>query len=91
MPKRRRIKVIFTKLGRQKVWGMADSEIEIDVRTKGKKLLEILNHEALHVIFPSLEEDEIIKASIELTNLLWSLGFRRCDLDNSIELQDGKK
>ncbi len=35
----RRIKVKYTKLGRQKAWGMAHSEglVELDERIKGKK------------------------------------------------------
>ena len=59
-----RINVIYKKLGRHKVYGYAnlgDNEIELDVRLKNKKHLEILIHECLHILFPELEEDEIVE------------------------------
>ena len=55
-----RIKVVYRKLGKEKVYGWANSEnnsIEIDERLKGKKQLEIILHEALHLLHPELEED----------------------------------
>ena len=87
------IKVKYSKLGRKLAWGLAHISkrlIEIDERAKGKKHLEILNHEALHILFPKLTEDEIIKASIELTNLLWKENYRKTDNSNKIKLQNGK-
>ena len=60
-----RINVIYKKLGRHKVYGYAnlgDNEIELDVRLKNKKHLEILVHECLHILFPELEEDEIVES-----------------------------
>jgi len=41
----KKIKVIYKKLGKEKVYGFAnlgDNEIEIDARLKGKKHLEIM-------------------------------------------------
>jgi len=83
------IEVKYKKLGRQKAYGIADEHIILDTRLKGKKHLEILIHEALHIIFPELSEDEVVEKSILLTNLLWSESYRKTDLDNSQPLQDG--
>lgn len=89
----RRIKVKYTKLGRQKAWGMAHSEgfIEVDHKIKGKKLLEILIHESLHILYPLDSEEEIVHKSVILCNTLWNEKFRRIDSDNTIPLQDGTK
>lgn len=84
------IKVKYSKLGRNKAWGFAhslDNTIEIDIRAKGKKHCEVLTHEALHLLFPNLEEDEIEEKSIILTNLFWKEGYRRIDNDTSQPLQ----
>lgn len=90
MPKKpNRIKVIYRKLGRERAYGQADDFIELDPRLKGKKHLEILVHEALHCLFPALDEDKIIKKSITLINTLWYEGYRRIDEDTSHPLQDG--
>ena len=67
------------------------NEIEIDSRLKGKKLLEIMAHESLHILFPGAGEKEIEKKSILLTNTLWDQGFRKTDNDNKERLQDGSK
>ena len=83
------IEVKYKKLGRQKAYGIADEHIILDTRLKGKKHLEILIHEALHIIFPELSEEEVVEKSILLTNLLWSESYRKTDLDNSQPLQDG--
>jgi hypothetical protein len=87
------IKVIYKKLG-NKVWGLADVDkntIEIDIRAKGKKQLELLNHESLHLLLPHFTEDQIINISIIQTNLLWKEGYRKVDNTNTIPLQNGKK
>jgi len=70
----KKIKVTYKKLGKEKVYGFAnlgDNEIEIDPRLKGKKHLEIMLHECLHILYPEAEEDEIVRNSIILTNTLW--------------------
>lgn len=90
--KRKSIRVIYKKLGRQKFWGQtgdADEFVEIDPRCKGKKHLEILIHESLHIIMPTLTEEAIENASILLTNTLWNEDYRRIDNNNSQPLQDG--
>ena len=71
-------------------WGLAHFDkhlIEIDASTKGKKRLEILNHEALHLLIPEASEEEIIRISIALTKLLWREGYRQMDNDTSQPLQ----
>ena len=85
----RRIKVKYTKLGRQKAWGMAHSEglVELDESIKGKKHLEILIHECLHILYPMDDEEEVVKNSIILTNTLWHEGYRRVDNKDTIPLQ----
>lgn len=88
--KQTRIKFNRCKLGRQKVWGHADEyPLMIDDRLKGKKELEIYIHESMHYLFPKLEEKEIERKSILLTNTLWHEGFRKVDNSNEHPLQDG--
>ena len=94
MQKRKHIKVKYSKLGRGQKWGYAYPElfmIEIDVRAKGKKLLEILLHESTHITLPKASESQVERISIALTNMLWKQGYRKIDNDNSEPLQDGKK
>lgn len=88
------IKVVYKKLGRDRVWGyahMGDGLIELDERLRGKKHLEILVHEAMHLLLPEAEEDEVVRLSVELTLLLWSQGYRRIDGDEDFFLQDGSQ
>lgn len=85
------IKVKYKKLGKEKVWGLADSQgiIYLDSRLKGKKHLEILIHETLHLLYPDDSEDLIVEKSIELTNLIWKQRYRRLEEDKKMRLQDG--
>lgn len=92
--KNKNIKLVYKKLGKEKIWGLADfgeHTIYIDSRIRGKKHIEILCHEAFHLLFPEIEEDEIIKKSIALTNLLWKAGVTVTERTNNIPLQDGSK
>lgn len=92
MANRRKIKVVYRKLGKEKAWGQChDDCIEIDERVFGKKHLEILVHEMIHWINPEDSEDQVIKKSVLITNTLWSEGYRRIDNNNIEPLQDGKK
>lgn len=68
---------------------LGDNEIELDVRLKNKKHLEILVHECLHILFPELEEDEIVEKSIKLVNTIWLEHYRRVENQNDVPLQDG--
>ena len=85
------IKVKYKKLGKERVWGLADSQgiIYIDSRLKGKKHLEILIHETLHLLYPEDSEDEIVERSIILTNLIWKQRYRRLEEEKKMRLQDG--
>lgn len=86
-----KIKIIYRKLGRQKAHGMAsiDGIVELDERLKGKKHLEILIHEVLHLLYPRNSENTIVKNSVTLTRILWEEGYRRIDQKEDEPLQDG--
>lgn len=76
------MKVVHKKLGRQGARGQAHCDeglIEIDPRLQKKEYLEILIHEALHLLYPSLSETKIIQHSKKLATVLWKQGFRKCD------------
>ena len=86
------IKVIRKKLGKSRLWGEADyhdDSIILDPRLGGKKELEILIHEAIHILRKDVTEEETERISIELTHLLWEQDYRRVDNTNTIPLQDG--
>jgi hypothetical protein len=92
MANRRKIKVVYRKLGKEKVWGFCHDEfIEIDERLKGKKKFEVLLHECLHYVNPKDTEEEIVRKSVLITNTMWAEGIAWIDRDNSEPLQDGKK
>ena len=83
------INVIFKKL--KGVHGYAylgKNKIEINSRIKGKKLLEIMIHEILHLSLPTLNERDIEIISIDITHTLWEQSFRQVDNTNSIAMQD---
>jgi fructose-specific phosphotransferase system component IIB len=76
-------KVIHRKLGRENADGLAwkeDSTIEIDERLKGKKHLETVIHEALHILNPEMSETQVVEQSKAIKNLLWKLRYRRAEL-----------
>ncbi len=78
-------------MGREQAHGIAESDgiIYLDPRLKGKKHLEIMIHEVLHILNPADSELSIIKKSITLTKVLWKEGYRRVDDTNDEPLQDG--
>jgi hypothetical protein len=83
--------VKYKKLGKQKAWGLADSDgtIYIDPRLKGKKALEILIHECLHVLWNEEDEEQVVNKSISLCNAIWQQRYRRIEEDKEQPLQDG--
>ena len=91
MPVKRKIKVVYKKLGRSSAWGQASDFIEIDPRARGKKHLEVILHEGVHVLLPVLSEDAVEGIAILLANTLWEDGYRKVDNSNEIPLQDGLK
>ena len=86
-----KIKIIYRKLGKEQAYGISSSDgvIEIDERLKGKKMMEILIHEILHLLNPNDDEKTIIRKSVTLTKVLWSEGYRKIDDTIDLPLQDG--
>jgi hypothetical protein len=39
-------------------------------------------------VCPELSEEDVIKKSVLITNTIWHDGYRRCDHDESMPLQD---
>ncbi len=65
--RRKHIKVQYKDLSKENVWGLADPTgniIELDNKLKGKKHLEILLHEAFHILNPSFGEEKVESQSI---------------------------
>ncbi|MFY7937713.1 MAG: hypothetical protein ACOVOQ_10055, partial [Flavobacterium sp.] len=63
--------------------------VELDATLKGKKHLEILLHECLHLLYPDDSEEEIVQKSVSLTNTLWHEKYRRVDDKEDLPMQDG--
>lgn len=86
-----KIKIIYRKLGKEQAYGLSSSDgiIEIDERLKGKKMMEILIHEILHLLNPKDDEKTIIRKSVTLTKVLWKEGYRKIDDTIDLPLQDG--
>ena len=87
-----KIKVRYSKLGKSRSWGFAhyeDNSVELDLRLKGKKHLEVITHEVWHLLFPDMSEEDVIKNSVLLTNVLWQDGYRKVDNSNNEPMQDG--
>jgi hypothetical protein len=77
---RRKSKVVWVKLGRQKAWGQAtigEGLIEIDPRLGAKRQLEVLCHEQGHLTFPEKSEAEIDRLGKDLAAVLWAENYRR--------------
>ena len=87
----KRIKIKYSKLGKQKVWGFAHSDglVEIDERLKGKKKMEIIIHEVMHLLNPEDSEEEVVRKSVILTNTLWHEKYRMIEDHKDIPMQDG--
>lgn len=88
-----KIKIEYRKLGREQAHGIAESDgiVYLDSRLKGKKHLEILLHECLHILNPMDDEEAIVEKSVTLCKILWKEGYRRVDNSNDTPLQDGSK
>lgn len=81
--KKIKIQIRHRKLGREKADGLAwkeDRVIEIDERIKGKNHLETVIHEVQHVQNPKWPEIMVQGKSQELAEVLWEMGYRRCEL-----------
>lgn len=86
-----KIKIIYRKLGKEQAYGISSSDgvIEIDERLRGKKAMEILIHELMHLTNPEDDEKTIIRKSVILTKVLWKEGYRKIDDTIDLPLQDG--
>lgn len=79
-------------MANRKAWGMSyldEFSIEIEERARGKKKMEILIHEAAHLLLPEKGEEEIIKLGVAFTKLLWGEGARFVDDQDTEPMQDG--
>lgn len=89
MPKRSRSpKVVYRKLGKEKAWGQAIHDersplIEVDPRLGAKRQLEVLCHEASHLIQPDLPEAKIDAIGKYICEVLWKQNYRRVLLDKN--------
>ena len=80
--KKRKIKVIYKKLAREKVWGLAYIDpdcVVIERRLKGKRLLKLLCHEISHIALPDCSEKQILKLEQLLGETLWEQNYRKVD------------
>jgi hypothetical protein len=80
MSSRKKVKVVWRKLGKERAWGQAtigEDLIEIDPRLGAKRQLEVLCHEQVHLLFPELGEKEVDRAGKALAALLWDQNYRR--------------
>lgn len=75
-------KIREVKLGRERAWGQAHDDeqlIEIDPRLKGRKKMEVIIHEAVHLLNPEMSEEEVIRQSQKICLTLWKLHYRQVD------------
>lgn len=88
----KRFRVKYKKLDEAYGYAIVGTDcIEIDKSINGKKHLEILTHEMIHLLWPDETEEEVERKSIMMTNTLWNQKYRRIDNNNQIPLQDGSK
>lgn len=81
---RKKSKVVWRRLGREKAWGQAtigEGLIEIDPRLGAKRQLEVLCHEQIHLTFPEMSEAQVDRAGKDLAAVLWGQNYRRVLLE----------
>lgn len=80
-------KVEYVKLGKEKAWGMYNSEgtIKIDPRLRGKKKLDIFIHEYTHHFFPYIEEEDVEAFATHIADFLWKHHVRFVDNEKTEE------
>jgi hypothetical protein len=54
-----------------------ERKVLIDARLVGRARLETEIHEAIHQLFPDLDEAIVCGAGRDMARILWSLGYRR--------------
>lgn len=90
----RRKNVLITYKNLKDAHGYAypkDNIIELDLKLKGRKHLEILIHESLHILYPERAEEFIEVEAAKLTRILWKENYRRIDNTIGGKLQDETK
>jgi len=56
-----------------------EHRIVIEERLRGQRRLEVEIHEALHALFPQLDERVVTSSAVDLRRILWTLGYRLKD------------
>ena len=80
--KRKAVKVIDAKLGRQRCIGLAIEEdgrqtIVVDPRQPEKERLNTLIHEAIHLADFDIPEAKVIRLANKAADVVWKQGYRR--------------
>lgn len=75
------IRITERKLGKHKAVGQVTfgkvPHIEIDPRQKAADRLDTVIHECVHIIWPELAEEDVIKVGNRISSVLWADGWRR--------------
>jgi rhodanese-related sulfurtransferase len=80
--KRKAVKVVVAKLGRQRCIGLAIEEdgkqtIVVDPRQPEKERLNTLIHEAIHLADFDIPEAKVIRLANKAADVVWRQGYRR--------------
>ena len=80
--KRKAVKVVVAKLGRQRCIGLAIEEdgkqtIVVDPRQPEKERLNTLIHEAIHLADFDIPEAKVIRLANKAADVVWQQGYRR--------------
>ena len=83
-PRKRKkvVKVVVAKLGRQRCIGLAIEEdgkqtIVVDPRQPEKEKLNTLIHEAIHLADFDIPEAKVIRLANKAAEVLWKQGYRK--------------
>jgi hypothetical protein len=75
------IRITERKLGKERAMGQVTHgkvpHIEIDPRQKSADRLDTVIHECVHIIWPELPEEAVIKVGNRISSVLWADGWRR--------------
>lgn len=92
-----KIKVVYRKKPMKykgkAVWGLAHAaknSIEVDSSLRGKKLIEILLHEVVHLKMPEATEEQVEQLAAAQTQVLWDQVFSKMDNSDPKPLQTGE-
>jgi hypothetical protein len=80
------VKVVWRKLGREQAWGQAtigEGLVEVDPRLGAKRQLEVLIHEVTHLAHPAMTEKEVDRTGKLICKVLWQQNYRRVLLDKN--------